>query len=84
MEDTGYRYTIWPQDDPTVASGAPAGTEVARRTFSWGDYPDPAPTWMRSGEDGDLLMVRIRRSPPTPPSAPTGLRIDPRTPTFSN
>ena len=33
---------------------------------------------------GDLLMVRIRRSPPTPPSAPTGLRINPGTPTSSS
>ena len=62
LEDTGYRYTTWPQDDPTVASGAPAGTEVARRTFSWGDYPDPAPTWMGSGEDADLFSVGVATS----------------------
>ena len=62
LEDTGYRYTTWPQDDPTVVSGAPAGTEVARRTFSWGDYPDPAPTWMGSGEDADLFSVGVATS----------------------
>ena len=62
LEDTGYRYTTWPQDAHLVASGAPAGTEIARRTFSWGDYPDPAPTWMRSGADADLFSVGVATS----------------------
>ena len=62
LGDTGYRYTTWPQDDPTVAPGAPAGTEVARRTFSWGDYPDPAPTWMRNGLDAALFRVGVATS----------------------
>ena len=57
QENRGYQYTSWPQDDPTVAPGAPAGTEIAHRPFRYGNYPDPAPSWMQEGASADLFSI---------------------------
>ena len=57
QENRGYQYTSWLQDDPTVAPGAPAGTEVAHRPFRYGNYPDPAPSWIQEGASADLFSI---------------------------